>query len=462
VSLLLALLGWLVSTSVTVIEVHGTVDETLAHHVKRSLAEASQRTGGVIVLDVDTWGGELESAFEISDAITSVSCCSTVTYVRRKAISAGALIGLSAQSVYMAPGATLGDCAPIISTEEGPHFLGEKIESPLRARFRALARRHGLPLLLAEKMVTKDLEVVEAIDTAGRRDYYTTKNFGELVGDKRQGYVSWKILVADGQLLTVDDAEAKDLGISRGTYASLDSLCTAKGWTRAKTSVPSWSENYVRWMADWSSLLLLVGLACLWIEYKSPGGFVFGLLGFLALGLSLGSKYALGLSGHEPLLLAGIGMVLFLLEVWLLPGTMVPGMLGILCLLAALTMSMQGFLWPSNPAQLQATFHSLGLVMGCLAGGFFLSLLTVRYLLPAVPVREGLRLDAALSKGNGLEAGKDYTGLAGVAFTALRPRGSVEVNGERIEAHCLAGYLEEGTPVKVVLRSHDGWIVERA
>jgi len=461
VSLLLALLGWFVSTSVTVIEVHGTVDEALAHHVKRSLAEASHK-GGVIVLDVDTWGGELESAFEISDAITSVSCCSTVTYVRRKAISAGALIGLSAQSLYMAPGATLGDCAPIISTQEGPHFLGEKIESPLRARFRALARRHGLALLLAEKMVTKDLEVVEAVDTTGRRDYYTTKNFGELVGEKRQGYASWKILVADGQLLTVDDAEARELGFSRGTHASLDSLCKAKGWVRARTSVPSWSENYVRWMADWSSLLLMVGLACLWIEYKSPGGFVFGLVGFLALGLALGSKYAMGLSGHEPLLLAGIGMLLFFLEVWLLPGTMVPGILGILCLLAALTMSLQGFLWPSNPVELRATLHSLGTVMGCLAGGFFLSLLAVRFLLPAVPVREGLRLEAVLAKGNGQEVGRDLAGLEGVAITALRPRGTVEAGGERIEAHCLAGYLEEGTSVRVVSRSHDGWIVEQA
>jgi len=459
--MLLSLLAGIASAAVAVVEVHGTVDKTLAHHIERSIAQALSQKPTVIVFDVDTWGGELEAAFEISDAITGIKTCSTATFVRRKAISAGALIGLSAQAVYMAPGATMGDCAPIIQTQEGPKFLGEKIESPLRARFRALARRQGLSPLLAEKMVTKDLEIVQAIDSAGNRVYFTAKDF-EALGEGKASFRSWKVAVADGQLLTLDDVEARELGFSRGTFASLDSLMTSKGWSSSQRLAPDWSEQLARRLSDWTPLLFMAGLALLWIEYKTPGGVVFGLSGFALLALALGSKYLMGLSGHVPLLLAGLGMLLFLLEVWFMPGTVVFAFLGGTCLIAALTMSLQGFVWPDphNQLQIAASLKSLGIVGGCLVGGFLTSLVLVRYALPHLPLREGMRLEAALSAGSGDAAEDDYTGSEGVAVTDLRPRGTVRVGMREFEGNCLSGYLEAGRKLRVVGRSESGWDIE--
>jgi membrane-bound serine protease (ClpP class) len=446
---------------VSVVEVHGTVDEALSHHVERSIAQALKQKPTVIVFDVDTWGGELEAAFEISDAITGIRGCSTASYVRRKAISAGALIGLSAQTVYMAPGATMGDCAPIVQTQEGPKFVGEKVESPLRARFRALARRRGLSPLLAEKMVTKDLEVVEAIDSAGRKSYFTGKDF-EALGEGKARYASWKVAVPDGQLLTVDDAEAHELGFSQGTFATFEALSASKGWSASQHLAPTWSERLARGLSSWTPLLFMAGLALLWIEYKTPGGFVFGIAGFALLALALGSKHMMGLSGHVPLLLAALGMLLFLLEVWFLPGTAVFAFLGGVCLLAALTMSLQGFVWPDSHNQLQVatSLKSLGIVAACLLGGFLTSLAVVRYALPHLPLREGMRLEAALPAGSGTAPEEDFTDSEGIAVTDLRPRGTVRVGMREFEGNCLSGYLEAGRKLRVVGRSESGWDVE--
>jgi len=461
--LLSILLGLWFAAGAVVIEVHGTVDQALSRHVKSALEKAQARHPAAIVFDVDTWGGELDAAFEISDAISGVKTCSTATFVRRKAISAGALIGLSAQRVYMAPGATMGDCAPIIPTEDGPHFLGEKIESPLRARFRALSKRHGVPDLLAEKMVTKDLEVVEARDTSGRREYFTTKNFAELVGEARQRFSSWKILVADGQLLTVDDREALELGFSAGTYASIDSLAKAKRWSLSAPLAPRWSADFALWLADLAPLLFMLGLAFLWIEYKSPGGYLFGLLGVLVLAVALGSKYLLGLSDQIPLLLAALGILLFLIEAWFLPGTVVPAVLGLLCLLGALTMSLQGFAFPdmTNPVQVKASLHSAGIVAGCLFGAMLASLLFVRFVLTRLPARQGVHLDAVLPRGGAVPVTAGFEGREGICVGALRPRGRVEIDGIPIEANCREGFLDSGTRVRVLRADGNGWDVER-
>jgi membrane-bound serine protease (ClpP class) len=460
--MLATLLSLWFAVNAVVIEVHGTVDEALSHHVKRSLEIAKQSNPRAIILDVDTWGGELEAAFEISDAITNVTQCSTVAYVRRKAISAGALIGLSANALYMAPGATMGDCAPIIATAEGPKFLGEKIESPLRARFRALAKRHNLPVLLAEKMVTKDLEVVETRDSAGVRTYYSSKNFGELVGEARQKFDSWKIVVPDGQLLTVDDQEALDLGFSRGTYATIDSMIQDRGWSLAATLEPTWSAVFAAWLSSLSPLLFMIGLALIWIEYKSPGGLVFGVAGFIVLGIALASKYLLGLSDHLPLLLAALGMLLFLIEVWFLPGAMIPAALGVLCLLGALTMSLQGFTFPdiTNPNQVSTSLTSLGIVIISLVVGLLVSIAFLRFGLVRLTGRDGMHLKVSLDAGSPVVCRDDLVGLQGISVGTLRPRGRVDVDGVTIEGHCISGFLPDGAPVRLLRKNGTSWDVE--
>jgi membrane-bound ClpP family serine protease len=152
-----------------VIPIEDQVDYGLHAYLKRATSEALKQKPDYLVFEVNTYGGELHSAFEIVDLLLDIRDCSTYVFVEKKAISAGALISLACNRMAMGEGTTIGDCAPITQSQEGGIvMLGEKIQSPLRAKFRNLAERNGYPSLLSQAMVTADLGVVAAFsgDTA--------------------------------------------------------------------------------------------------------------------------------------------------------------------------------------------------------------------------------------------------------------------------------------------------------
>ncbi len=112
---------------VYVIPVNGDVEPAMAAYIERAVLEAGTDTEAIIVLEIDTFGGRVDSALKIVDTMTGVKGPRTIAYVKNKAISAGALIALSANDLVMRPSTTIGDCAPISFTQEGPAMLGEKI-----------------------------------------------------------------------------------------------------------------------------------------------------------------------------------------------------------------------------------------------------------------------------------------------------------------------------------------------
>src|SRR5690606_6415667 len=150
-------------------------------------------------------------AYEIVDLILGVKDAGTWVYVEQKAISAGALIALACNRMAMGEGTTIGDCAPITqSAEGGIVMLGEKIQSPLRAKFRNLAERNGYPSLLSQAMVTADIGVVGAYpaDTTLPPDYYTAKEWEGLAAARKAGYREHRVIAREGELLTLTDREA--------------------------------------------------------------------------------------------------------------------------------------------------------------------------------------------------------------------------------------------------------------
>lgn len=452
-----------------VIPIHGEVDEGLQYFVKRAIetALASKPAPERILFDVDTWGGRLDAAFEISDAISGIKQCSTAAFVAKKAISAGALIALSTQRVYMAPGATIGDCAPIIQTKEGPQFLGEKIESPLRARFRALARRSGIPILLAEKMVTKDLGVVAAKDSAGTLTWFTAKNWEDMSDKAKARYTDPQTVIEDGQLLTLDDQEAAKWGFSAGTFADAKELERAKGWSQSQAMAQTWSETFVRWISKFVPVLFLLGLAAVYLEYKSPGFGFFGIAGILLLSLALGSQYLIGMASYTALFLAAIGILLIAIEVVVAPGTVVLAAIGLICLLAALVLSLQGFSIPDPELPWQALRMKESLVtVGLTAlGAAVLSFAALRWLVPLLPMREGPYLRTTLADVHATTDSDNSdvrSGRIGVVVSTLRPVGRIEVDGRELDAVSDSGVLAVGTRVRLVEKHLSEWLVEPA
>jgi len=454
-----------------VIPVHGEVDEGLRFFVDRAIKEALANTPKPthIVFDVDTWGGELQAAFEISDRISGVPNCSTVAFIKRKAISAGALIALSANRVYMAPGATIGDCAPILagSGEDGIKYAGEKIESPLRARFRALAKRNGIPVRLAEKMVSRDGGVLEILRDSTPREFVVEADWEKVPDSLKKGATA-RTALADGQLLTLDDAEALDWGFSQGTYPDAQALEKARGWAETKSVDPSWSEDFARWISKFVPILFVIGLAALYLEYKNPGFGVFGVVGLLTLGLALGSQYTVGLADHTELLLAGIGVLLIGIEILLFPGTVVLAAIGLVLLAVALVLSLQGFTLPdpSIPWQADQMKHNATIVASSLIVGFIISVVTIRWFLPRLPGATGAYLHDTLQDAKSPQIDEEraasLVGRIGVVTAPLRPVGRISLDNTEHDAISDGEMLPVGARTIVIGTQPGELLVRRA
>ena len=170
---------------VYIIPVSGTVEPGMAAYVKRALEEIKNETDAVFVFKMDTFGGRVDAALEIVDAISNIPKGKTIAFVEKRAISAGALIALSSNLLFMKENTIIGDCAPIIQTQEGHKMAGEKIQTVLRAKFRALAKKNNYPVVLAESMVTIDMEVYRVV-MDGQKSFMDKKAYDDLTEDEKK------------------------------------------------------------------------------------------------------------------------------------------------------------------------------------------------------------------------------------------------------------------------------------
>ncbi len=173
------------SVTVYVIPVNGDVEPAMAAYIERAVQEAGKDPEAIIVLEIDTFGGRVDSALKIVETMTGIKGPRTIAFVKNKAISAGALIALSCDDLVMQPSTTIGDCAPISFSQEGAKMMGEKFQSPLRAKFRALARRNGYPVALAEAMVSAHLEIYE-VKMADRTLYLNANDLQGMTEEEQE------------------------------------------------------------------------------------------------------------------------------------------------------------------------------------------------------------------------------------------------------------------------------------
>jgi len=209
---------------VVVVPVSGVVDFKLARHLSRALQVKAEGESPVLyILEMDSFGGRVDAAFQIVDSVLASPNGKTVAYVKSKAISAAAMIALSCNAIYMHENATLGDCAPIIHTFDGPKEAGEKFQSPLRAKFRALAAKNGYPVKLAEAMITKEMQIYH-VEAPGGSFYGDETEYRHAVDSLSDSLVNASIVVKTGELLTMNPEEALKLGFSRKTVSSVQEI----------------------------------------------------------------------------------------------------------------------------------------------------------------------------------------------------------------------------------------------
>lgn len=442
---------------VFVIPVSGTVDPGMAAFIERAHEQASSHPDAVVILKIDTFGGRVDSALQIVDTMLKFSKEQTIAFVSPKAISAGALIALSCGRLAMASGSTIGDVAPIMQSSEGPKELGEKFQSPIRAKFRALAERNGYPVPLVEAMVTKKKEILQVKTTDGNLRYLDSQQFDDLSKSEKEKVVSKKTIVEAGELLTMHDTEAMEYGFSLMTTDSISSLLNELdiGAYEITRIEESWSETMVRLIDSIAPILMMIGLAGLYIELKSPGFGFPGAAGVFCLALVFLSQYLVGLATYTEFFILAAGIILMGVEVFVLPGFGIAGFGGIVLIVIGMILAMQDFVVPdpSIPWQTDILIDNGVRVLGSYVVAMIAGLLFIRYVMPRIPSsREGPYLAATLKDARAETRETQFVrpGDTGLALTYLRPSGKAEINDEMFDVITENQFLEKGTPIKVI------------
>lgn len=451
--------------TVYIVEISGNVDPGMSAYIRRAYREISESDYALVVVEVDTYGGRVDSAMEIVDTLIGFPEGKTVSFVPEKAISAGALIALAASDLAMAPGSTIGDTAPIAMGQEGPEMLGEKFQSPIRAKFRALAERNNYPPALTEAMVTPDLVVYEIVMEEENVHYLTHSAYMDLTEEELEKVRSKKTVVPEGQLLTMHDREALAYGFSRMTVADIPGMLAEMGYEEyaLQRFSPSWSEEMVRFIGSIAPILLMIGLAALYVEMQAPGFGFPGTIGVILLGIVFLGQYMAGLADYTEFLIILLGLVLMGVEVFVLPGFGVSGFAGAALIVVGFVLAMQDFVVPDPdiPWQMDILVGNITRVLGAFILALLGSLAVVRFLLPKISgKREGpfLLSDLGEAHADSEETKRIRIGEGGTALTYLRPSGKADINGEIFDVIADNEYIERSTPV-VVTQLRGNWIV---
>lgn len=396
------------------VPVTGVIELGLAPFIERSLAEARAANAAAVVLDIDTPGGRVDAAQRIVKALQDADI-STYALVNPHAFSAGAMIALATDRVYMRPGSVIGAATPV--TGEG-QTAPEKIVSAMRAEMRSLAERRGLDPRVAEAMVDESI-AIEGVSEAGK-------------------------------LLTLTAVEAERIGYAElvDDFGALAAHAGIPG-DRVVDTRPNWAEGVVRFLTNplVAPFLLSIGFLGLIIEIKTPTFGLAGIAGGTALALFFGGHYLVGLAGWEELILLSVGLVLLAIEIFVVPGFGIFGVLGIGGILASIYLSMIG---------------SLSTVVDYTNAAMVLSASMLIVLVSSWAIMRTLPKNMRLYRSGillGEVTGRDYrsapvrselVGRQGVAITDLRPAGVGRFDEERVDIVAEEGWLTAGTPIRIV------------
>ena len=399
------------------VTIDGMIDSALAAYVERALADAEEADASVVVFRIDTFGGLLDAADVIRKAILSAEV-PTVAVIDRNAASAGALIAYANDLMVMVPGASMGAATAVNQTGE---YAPEKIQSYTRGLMRATAEATGRDPRIAEAMVDETLAVEGVVE--------------------------------EGQLLTLSSKEALKLGVADAVLPSADAVVEALGGEREQVAhAASRAEKVLRFLGSpaVASLLLMMMMGGLYFEIQTPGVGFAGAIALVGASLFFAPHYLLGLVESWEIALFVVGVGLLLLEVFVTPGFGVFGIGGIALTVGALFIALipnVGFQFPSDGeiARATTTLAAAFVLLGLLA-------VSLNKYLPRSERLGRLVLAPELSAAQGYTSAateSELVGMTGTALTPLRPSGTVDIAGRRIDVVSEGPMVSAGASVEV-------------
>jgi len=447
--------------TVVVIPIREDIAPPLVYLVRRGVKQAIEEKADLLVLDMKTNGGRLDTTEDIFSILEEFKG-DTVTYVNDRAFSAGAFIAVATKKIYMAPQSVIGAAAPVMMGPSGqvqdvPSTMDIKMKSAVRALVRRFAAKNGYNIAVVESMIDKDKEL---------------KIDGQVLNEK-------------GEILTLTDTEAsKPYGeppkplLSAGTVESLDALLAKLGFANARRIdiKPTGAEKLGTWINAISPLLLIIDVIGLYIEFKTPGFGAPGVIGISAFALYFIGGYIAGFSGFEWLLVFIVGVILLALEFFLFPGTVALGVSGALLMVLAIIMALVDLYpavptipggptptWPrfAGPTG-ESVEHALRVLLiatvGIAVGVWLASKWLPKTSMYAALVSQG----ASGEKTSAAFAAQENTMLhkTGVTISPLRPGGKAQFGDAILDVMSHGDMIAKGTAVRIVGFSGGAAIVE--
>ncbi len=392
------------------------------HRAKRAFQEADSLNADFILLHMNTYGGMVDAADSLRTRIMQ-SRIPVIVFVDNNAASAGALISIAADQIYMRPGGNIGAATVVDQTGE---VVPDKFQSYMRSMMRSTAEAKGRDPEIAQAMVDPSIEVEGVIEA--------------------------------GKVLTFTSSEAMRWGFSEGMAENVEEVLAQAGIRNYEMVEQqlTFTDRVIGFLINplISGILIMLILGGIYFELQTPGvGFPI-MVALSAALLYFAPLYVEGLATYFEIVIFILGVVLVAVELFAIPGFGVTGIVGALFVLIGLALAMvgnRGFDFTGVPMMdiFQAFLVVIIAFFVSLTGSFYLG----QKLFTSTRFGE-LALSTVQETASGYTSAnvgmKGLLGKTGEAFTMLRPSGKVEIDDEIYDATALTGFIDKGDKVKVV------------
>ena len=412
------------------VPIEGTIDLGLPPFIQRTLEDAESNEATAVIFDINTFGGRVDAATQIKDAILGADIL-TIAFINRRAISAGALISLSCEKIYMTGGGLIGAATAVDMTGKKG---SEKVISFMREEMASTAEKRGRSKEIARGMVDEELTFTHLVIGGD------SIKVDDIEGRK------------DGKLISLTTEQALKYKIADGTAENMEALLDSLGYSSFKIieTTENWSEAIVRFLTNpvVASLLTTFGFLGILFELQSPGWGVPGFVGLACLILSLSASYIAQLATMSDMLFVLTGLALILLEVLVIPGFGIAGLGGIGLMIYGLYL----LLLPDIPVGEEVLGQAMdGFLIGLV--GAVIGVVLLAKLMIKTKFWEQLTAPDTQKKEDGYSntlGWESLQGETGIADTDLHPSGWVRVKDQRIFVVSEGEFIEEGKEIKIL------------
>ena len=423
----------------------------------------------LIIVDIDSPGGLRDQSLEMARQLRDCDWAYTVVIINNQAISGGALMSLGVDEIHIDPNARFGDIGEIYFDAErwAWRLIEPKVESYLSRDARDLAESKGRSPDLAESMIDSDVFVyVREVDDpdnpgAKKKEFQPIRSDAVVKPDP-----PWELVPETGpdRFLTVSGQRALELEIAQGSASNREAIADELGIDLTTTTIyrPTFIDGLVFYLQQWWAkfLLIVIGLTALYFELSAPGIGVGGVLSAFCAILFFWSSFLSGTAGALEIILFLSGITFLAMEIFVIPGFGVAGILGLILLLVSVVLAGQDFVIPSTASEINRTFSSLAVITGS-GFVFVIAAFFITRKMGSIPVFNQFVLDPGqpdseketegeTEKSGNITHPKVSVGDWGVADSVLRPAGRAKFSGRTFDVVSDGSFIDPGKQVRVM------------